>query len=607
MRYFSNFNENELIFGFISIAMNAVLLIIVTFFGYILAYFTYGKFLARKIFRLSDSNRMPSEQFNDGVDFVPTKKNIVFGHHFATIAGLGPIVGPAIGIIWGWLPALLWILLGSVFMGAVHDFSTLIISARNRGMSIGDLTGDIIGPGARYALQLIMQLLLFIVLSVFALIVATLFILYPAAVIPIWLQIPIALWLGRQIEKGKSDLLYSIIALLLMYASIILGVYFPVDIAKIAFIRDVASYGMSVNHIVTVIWCIILFIYVFFASTMPVHRLLQPRDYINSHQLFVALLLLAVGTFVAHPEITAPAINSKAFAPGSDVPNMMPILFIIIACGAISGFHSIASSGTTVKQVKHEKDTLFIGYGGMLTEGFLAVLVIVAVAAGLGLGFEQNGIKYTGSDAFYHYYSSWSAANSGIGAKLESFIRGGANLFEHLGIPLYIGRTMIAVFIVSFANTTLDSAARIQRLSLQELFRSKKTEKISKPFDNRFVATFAVVLLAAIMTFLKPGGQGAMILWPLFGSLNQLLAALGLAVVSVYLYHKKNKYLLAAIPMLFVLVMTLWSMIDNLIDFVRESDFLLSGISLIILILAFWLLISGILSLLSSVKTDNTN
>lgn len=578
--------------------MNAVWLILVTFSGYIIAYYTYGRFLARKIFKLSDINRMPSDEFFDGVDFVPTKKNIVFGHHFTTIAGLGPIVGPAIGVIWGWLPALLWVFFGSIFMGAVHDFSTMIISARNKGITIGDLTEGIIGPGARYSLQLIMQLLLFIVLSVFALIVATLFMLYPESVIPIWLQIPIAMWLGRQIEKGKSDLWYSIIALILMYASILLGIYFPVDLGSLSFIRNLGAYGMNVTNVITVIWCLVLFVYVFFASTMPVHRLLQPRDYINSHQLFVALTLLVLGTIIAHPVLSAPVINSKAFAPDSDVPAMMPILFIIIACGAISGFHSIASSGTTVKQVVKEKDTLFIGYGGMLTESFLAVLVIVAVAAGLGLGFEQNGINYTGSDAFFHYYSSWSATNSGIGAKLESFIRGGANLFGYLGIPDNIGRTMIAVFIVSFANTTLDSAARMQRLSLQELFRSKKTQKIRKPFDNRFAATLIVVFFAALMTFIKPGGKGAMILWPLFGSLNQLLAALGLAVVSVYLYKKKNNYLLAFIPMLFVLVMTLWSMFENLKDFLIRKEYLLTGISFIVLVLALWLLIAGVRSVI---------
>jgi carbon starvation protein len=245
-----------------------------------------------------------------------------------------------------------------------------------------------------------------------------------------------------------------------------------------------------------------------------------------------------------------------------------------------------------------EEDSLFIGFGGMLTEGFLAVLVLVSIAAGLGLGLEKEGRLFTGESAFYQYYASWSTANSGIGAKLESFIVGASNLFKSLGIPGYFSRPMIAVFIVSFANTTLDSAARMQRLSLQEIFRSKKTNRVIAPMNNRYVATTIVVLLAASMTFLKPGGQGALILWPLFGSLNQLLAALGLAVVSIYMFKRNMNYLLAALPMIFVLVMTLWSMVNNVFDFIRNKDALLLGISILIVILAFWLLIEGSLSLL---------
>ncbi|MGD2035376.1 MAG: carbon starvation CstA family protein, partial [Bacteroidales bacterium] len=381
--------------------MSSILIVVITFTGYFIAYHTYGKFFANKIFHLVAGNKMPSEEFYDGVDYVPTKKNIVFGHHFTTIAGLGPIVGPAIGIIWGWLPAILWVFFGSIFMGAVHDFSTLVISARNQGKTIGDLTGIIVGPGPRYVFQFIMQLLLFIVLSVFALIVSTLFMLYPESVIPVWAQIPIAMWLGRQIQKGKSDLLFSVIALLMMYITIVIGVYFPVDLSKIPFYQNLAAQGFVMGNLVTVSWCVLLFIYVFFASTMPVQKLLQPRDYINSHQLLVAILLIVAGVFVAHPVISAPAVNHKAFVPGNDVPDIMPILFIIIACGAISGFHSIASSGTTVKQLKKESDSLFIGYGGMLTEGFLAVLVLVSVAGGLGLGLEKNGEIFRGSAAFY--------------------------------------------------------------------------------------------------------------------------------------------------------------------------------------------------------------
>lgn len=555
--------------------MNSLILTILAFAGYLLAYRLYGRFLARKIFRLSDENRMPSHEFNDGVDYVPTKSHIVFGHHFTTIAGLGPIVGPAIGVIWGWLPAFIWVFLGSIFMGAVHDFSTLVISARNKGKTIGDLAGELIGPGTRYSFQFLMQLLLFIVLSVFAMIVGVLFELYPEAVFPVWMQIPIAVWLGWMIRRGKNDLLYSIIAVLLMYGTVIIGLYIPIRVPPIQ--------GSSV-----VTWCLILFVYVFFASTLPVQKLLQPRDYINSHQLLVAIALIITGLFVAHPVITAPAINDAAFASGSDVPDIMPILFITIACGAISGFHSLASSGTTVKQVDREKDTLFIGYGGMLWESFLAVLVIMAVAGGLGLGLEKDGQTFTGADAFKHHYSSW-AAFSGIDNKLEAFVIGASNLFRSFGIPPLVGKSMIAVFIVSFANTTLDSAARIQRLSLQEIFRNKQGT-IRKPMDNRYVATFFVVLAAMAMTFLKSGATGALILWPLFGSLNQLLAALALGMVTIYLYNHKKNIMITLLPMIFVLFVTIWAMFKNLATFWNQQDEILIFLSVLILGLTLLLL-----------------
>ncbi len=572
--------------------MNSLILTVLAFAGYILAYRLYGTFLARKIFGLSEKTLMPSHEFQDGVDFVPTRRHIIFGHHFTTIAGLGPIVGPAIGIIWGWLPAFVWVFFGSIFMGAVHDFTTLVVSARSKGKTIGDLTGDLIGPGTRYAFQFLMQFLLFIVLSVFAMIVGVLFDLYPQAVFPVWMQIPIAVWLGWMIRKGKNDLLFSIIAVILMYGTVIAGVYLPVRLPAIA--------GSSV-----VTWCLVLFIYVYFASTIPVQKLLQPRDYINSHQLLVAIALVVTGIAVAHPRITAPAINDAAFSQGSDVPGLMPVLFITIACGAISGFHSLASSGTTVKQVDREKDTLFIGYGGMLWESFLAVLVIMAVAGGLGLGLERDGKLYTGIEAFRQQYSSW-AAFSGIDAKLEAFIIGASNLFKSFGIPPVLGQSMIAVFIVSFANTTLDSAARIQRLSLQEIFKDS-SGRVRKPVDNRYVATAFVVAAAMLLAFIRPGATGALVLWPLFGSLNQLLAALALGIVTVYLYQKQKNILITLIPMIFVLLVTVWAMVDNLVYFYRGGDMLLVILSLIILALTTWLLLGGIATLTRQRKLSVTS
>jgi carbon starvation protein len=563
--------------------MSSLILVIGAIIGYLLAYRFYGQFLGRKLFQLSAKNVMPAHELKDGVDYVPAKANIIFGHHFTTIAGLGPIVGPAIGIIWGWLPAFLWVFLGSIFMGAVHDFSTLVVSARNKGRSIGELTGEVISPATRYAFQFIMQLLLFIVLAVFAMIVASLFVSYPEAVIPVWAQIPVAVWLGWKIRQGKNELLWSFAALLMLYAFVLLGIRFPVSLPWS-------------NEISVVAWCIALFIYVFFASTIPVQKLLQPRDYINSHQLLVAMLFLILGIFVAHPDFSAPAVNNAAFQTGSDVPDLAPVLFIVIACGAISGFHSLASSGTTVKQVNNELDTLPIGYGAMITESFLAVLVIVAAGAGLGMGLDTDGGLLTGEDAYRHHYASWSSA-SGLSAKLDAFIIGSANLFSSLGLPVKYGSAFVVVFIVSFANTTLDSATRIQRISLQEIFTGKD-EKIRKPLNNRYMATALIVIAAACMTFFKPGGQGAMVLWPLFGSLNQLMAALALGVVTVYLAARKIPVWYTLLPMLLILFLTLWAMVGNLAGFIIEKEWLLVFLSGVILALTTWLTLSSVIALI---------
>ena len=578
--------------------MNSLVLVLLSFAGYYVAYQVYGKYISKKIFNLDDKNVVPSEQFSDGVDFVPTRKNIVFGHHFTTIAGVGPIVGPAIGVIWGWLPAFLWVFLGSIFMGAVHDFSTLVISARNKGKSIADITHSVIGRNAMVAFQLILQLLLLLVLSVFALIVSNLFMMYPETVIPVWIQIPISLWLGRQIKRRNKNYIFILIALVLIYVSIIIGVRIPVDL-NFLFKSSTLPPEVIKNHI-TVIWCLLLFVYMFFASTIPVDKLLQPRDYINSQQLFLILFVLIAGIALAHPAIAAPAINHSSFLPGSDVPPMAPLLFIVIACGAISGFHSIASSGTTVKQIKKESDMLYVGYGSMIGEGMLAVIVLVCVTAGIGMGIERNGSILHGLDSYNHFYASWASRNAGMGAKLESFIEGAVNFMAVLKIPRIFAQSLIAVFIVSFANTTLDSATRMQRITLQEFLLSGNRKL--KIFENRYLTTFILLSLASVLTFLKPGGKGALLMWPLFGSLNQLLAALGLLVVTVYLYLKKKNYFIAFLPMMGILTMTLWAMVNNLFQFLNDSEILLAVLSMIILLLTIWLLVSGIQKIFKELK-----
>ncbi len=567
--------------------MNSLTLLVLSAVGYWLAYRLYGRFIGGKIFELSLRKQMPAYRYRDGVDFIPSKRHIVLGHHFTTIAGLGPIIGPAIGIIWGWLPALLWILFGSVFMGAVHDFAAMVISARHDGKTIGDLTGDLVNPSTRYAFLVIIQFLLWVVLSIFAMIMGILFQMYPAVVLPVWLQIPIAVWLGRQIRQGKNDLLYTLFALVLLYLAILAGQHLPIVLPPIM--------GSAVTT-----WALILFVYVSVASVLPIDTLLQPRDYINAQQLFLATGLLLAGIVFSHPDLTAPALNPAATAAGSDIPALFPLLFITIACGAISGFHSLAASGTSVKQIRTEPEMLSIGFGGMLLEGLLAVVALIAIAGGLGMGLEKQGHLLTGAEAFRAHYASWAGAQ-GLAAKIEAFVVGASNLMAGFGLPRELGRAIMGVFIVSFAGTTLDSATRIQRLSLQELCKNRHGQ-VARPVNNRLVATLIVVGMAALLTFLKPGAMGALILWPLFGALNQLLAALGLSVATVYLVKTGKNYRITLLPALFMLVMTVWAMVDNLRKFLAAGDILLTVLSLIIFALTAWLLTGAASSIASHRK-----
>ena len=563
--------------------MNTLTLCALAFIAYIIAYRIYGRFLARRVFAIDPKMTMPAVSRHDGVDFVPSSRNLVLGHHFTTIAGLGPIVGPAIGIIWGWLPAFLWVVFGSIFMGAVHDFSAMVISARHQGRTIGDLTGDILGPTGRLAFQILVQFLLWIVVSIFALIMGVLFNMYPAAVIPVVAEIPLAVWLGIRIRRGKGDRGASLAAVALLFLLIWIGQMVPITLPPL--------FGSPV-----ITWTILLFGYVFFASTLPIDILLQPRDYLNSHQLIVIMALLAVGVIIGHPQVSAPAINPAITT--ADIPAIFPLLFITIACGAISGFHSLASSGTTVKQIEAASDMLPVGFGGMLLEGVLAILVIAAVAGGLGMGIEEGGHLYTGGAAFQHHYASWASAK-GLGPKLAAFINGGANLMASYGLPAQLGRTMLAVFIVSFAGTTLDSATRIQRLALHELCRRPDGRAI-RPFNNSYLVTALVIAAAAVLTFAKPGAKGALVLWPLFGAANQLLAGLGLAVATVYLFRKGKNLLVTGIPMLFIMTMTIWGMVLNLKTFMAANDYLLIWVSLAIFALTILIITAAIRAIAST-------
>ncbi|MBT8043244.1 MAG: carbon starvation protein A, partial [Pontiella sp.] len=532
--------------------MNSLIIAFIAAALYLIAYNTYGRFLARKIFKIDRTAKCPSQTHHDGVDFVATDKLVLFGHHFTSIAGTGPIVGPAIAIIWGWLPALIWILVGSIFMGAVHDFGSMVISLRHEGRSIGDIAGNIINPRVKFLFMLIIFFALWIIVAIFGVVIASVFSIFPESVIPVWLQLPIAVWLGFMVYKrGKSHIKYGILATLLLYATIVLGAWLPVSIPGIGPLSDVG------------IWVILLLIYAYVASTLPVTVLLQPRDYINAFQLCIAMALLLLGIVVVHPPMVAPTANFSA----EGAPALIPLLFITVACGAISGFHCLVSSGTSSKQCDLETSARPISYGGMLLEGMLAVIVIIACGAGIGVGLEKSGTLYTGVEAFNQQYASWQSAQ-GLGAKIAAFVTGAGNLISGLGLPRNMVITLMGVFVASFAATTLDTATRLQRYIISEIAESCKIPAIGKKHPATFIAVFTALLLA----FSSGGGKGALALWPLFGAVNQLLGGLALLVITVWLARSRIPIIFTAIPMLFMIVMTGWAMKINLTTFFARGE-----------------------------------
>ncbi len=567
--------------------MDALLLAVVPLIGFLVAYHLYGKFLARRIFKLDGDRPVPSRELNDGVDYVPTRKGIIFGHHYTSIAGTGPIVGPAIGIIWGWVPALIWVFFGSIFMGAVHDFGALVMSLRNQGRSLSEVAGKYINKRVRTIFFLIVFFELWIVIAVFGLVIGVLFTKYPQSVFPIWMEVPIAIGLGYAIYKRKLPVVpATLVAVGAMYLTVVAGHWLPIGMPAIGPLPAIG------------VWVIILLTYVFFASILPVTTLLQPRDYINSWQLFVAMGLLLLGAFAAtgfgELRIVAPAVNLHP----SGAPPLWPFLFITVACGAISGFHSLVASGTTPKQVATEDDALFVGYGSMMMEGALAVLVIVAVAAGIGIHYEAAGAEgaaakvLQGKQAWLSHYSSWTAAQ-GLGSKLDAFVTGAANMMSSFGVPFSLGVIIMGVFVASFAGTTMDSATRIQRYVLNELGQDYHV----KPLTNRYVATAFVVITAAALAFgTGASGKGALVLWPMFGAVNQLLAALALLVLTVYLKHKlRFGWLVTALPMVFMLVMTQHAVIINEVNFLLDPEkWHLAVVNVLIQALAIWMTVEAV-------------
>jgi len=586
-------------------------------FGFLVAYHTYGRWLGSKIFRLSANAVCPSERLKDGIDYVPTNKSVVFGHHFTSIAGTGPIVGPAIAIMWGWVPALLWVVLGSIFIGAVHDFGALVVSLRNNGQTVGDIAGRVLNKRVRLLFLLTLFMALTVVLAIFGLVIAAVFKQYPAAIFPCIIQIPIAMVIGVLLHrKGIGLLLPSAIALVIMYITVIYGDF---GLLK-SFNASLASWPIWT-------WVVVLLGYSYVASVLPVWTLLQPRDYINSLQLISALALIMLGLFAAAfsgytPEGAASPQPLEFVAPAFQMnpegaPMIFPFLFITIACGAISGFHCLVSSGTSSKQLKTEPDARFVGYGGMLTEGFLATLVIIACGAGLGLGLMKEGVLLTGEEAWQSQYSSWAAAGS-LSSKVGAFVNGAANLLKSIGLSPNVSIALMGVLVASFAGTTLDTACRLQRYVVQELASTiggkvgeKNTNQPMAPLallQNKHGATIFAIIIATGMAAIPPGGaewswanagKGGLILWPLFGATNQLLAGLSFLVITFYLWRRGRAVWFLVIPMIFMLIMPIWAMTYQL--FIAPGwlngeapNLLLGGIGLATIALEIWMIVEAI-------------
>lgn len=557
--------------------MPSAVIVIVSFIAFGLGYRYYSKYLAERVYRLEEDFRTPSYEFRDGVDFVPTNKHVLFGHHFTSIAGAAPIVGPAIAVVWGWLPALVWIVLGTIFASGAHDFGSIVISVRHRARNIGTIAQDVISNRARTLFLLIIFFLLTLVVAVFAIVISNLFMANPEVVIPVLAQIPIAIGLGQIIYRRRTAaLLPSLIAVVVLYATLPLGEAIPLDITPLA---EATGIGFFANEPAN-LWVVLLFLYSGVASRIPVWVLLQPRDYINSHQLLIALAVIFLGVLVGFDTMEAPAVNTDM---PDDAPWVFPFLFVTIACGAISGFHSLVSSGTTSKQLAKETDARWVGYMGSLGEGSLALGAVMAVTAGLAVaGVDWN-----------EAYGTFQAADAGA---VGNFVTGVGGLASNIGVPLGLGAVFASLIVIAFAATTLDTGLRLERYVVQEIAEIAGARRVARNLNLVTVVATAIPLSLALFRELAFER-----LWILFGTMNQLTAGLALSVIAVWLISKRRNALAAIIPLAFLLAMTIFALLLNSWDFLTEGDVftqtILLPLNLIILGLAVWVVIEAVTAL----------
>ena len=494
-------------------------------------YLFYGRWLA-KTWGIDPKAKTPAYELRDGVDYEPADTRVVFGHQFASIAGAGPINGPIQAAVFGWVPVLLWVLIGGVFFGAVQDFSAMYASVKNKGRTIGYIIEEYIGKLGKKLFLLFCWLFCILVVAAFADVVAGTFNGFTAdgAKIPAngsvattsMLFILEAVALGVLLRFSKlNKWVNTFIAIALLVGGIAAGLACPV-------------------YLPAGTWHIIVFIYILIASVVPVWALLQPRDYLNSYLLVFMILAAVIGIVATNPDINLPAFTSFTV---EGTGNMFPILFVTIACGAVSGFHSLVSSGTASKQIKNEKNMLPVSFGAMLLESMLAVIALIAVAS----------------------FASGEAAAAGYNTPAQIFAGGVANFLAKIGLPHAVIFTLVNLAVSAFALTSLDSVARVGRLSFQELFldssiEDDKMEPWRKVLTNKYFATVVTLILAYILA--KVGYKN---IWPLFGSANQLLSALALIACAVYLKKTDRKGWMLWVPMIIMLCVTLTALVQKII------------------------------------------
>ena len=543
--------------------MQSLMIVLLGLAGMTLGWFFYSKFIATKIYQLDPNFVTPAHEFNDGVDYHPTNKYVLWGHHFTSVAGAAPIVGPAIAVYWGWVPAVLWVTIGTVFFAGVHDFGALWASVRHQGKSIGSLSEAVIGKRTRSLFMVVIFLVLLMVNAVFGVVIAGAFVNTPNAVFPAWSAIVVALIIGQLIHRNYNLMLLSIVGVFALYGSIYVGSVVPLELPA-------GILGLSANGN----WILILFIYAAIASMLPVWVLLQPRDFINGMQLFVGLILLYGAVVLSLPDISAPAFNHQV---GADAPSLIPLLFVTIACGAVSGFHGIVSSGTSSKQLNKETDARFVGYMASIGEGSLALITIVAV----------SGAALAATPEIWHQiYEKYGTAGA------ATFIQGGAQLITNgWGLPVGISTTLLATMVVLFAGTTMDSGVRLQRYIIQEWGEIYGIDLFKKGVIATLVAVFCCLLLA----FGAGGasGSGGLAIWPLFGSTNQILAGMTLLVISVMLIKMGRPARYTLIPMIFVLITSCWAAILKLIEFWLAANWLLVTIDVVVLVTSFMVILEA--------------